>query len=382
MSRLISLPDEVLKVVLQHVPLKDRLSSCCLVNKRLQAAAVAATEQLLVFPADPAWVDRLLIMEEFKDASPDQQLSMAPEHAGSFLVWLSHYGQHITALCMLGFPQPLQQLPCPNLELLCLEDCSLQLGPTSDGQPGVIQGCTRLTTLKLRCTLHEAGAVVDSLSSLVYLEQLSVLPIDLERVENSIAGLSTPTLPCLQHFKSLNVMSLNSENLLQLEGLTKLRSLQLVFGDTNVGPSSTPALVLPTGLTCLVLWSPVEAGILSLVPTGLQELVVCGEVQGPAEGPTSLLSGIARLQHLTKLVLQPVHDLDWPAPGPVYSGLTASSNLEFLKFYDISPPAGAWPYVFPAARTLPHLTSFEYSVDMTKMDKPDEGSVGPPSAWG
>jgi hypothetical protein len=176
-------------------------------------------------------------------------------------------------------------------------------------------------------------------------------------------------------------MSLNSENLMQLEGLTKLRSLQLDFGDAKVGPSSTPALVLPTGLTCLVLWSPVEAGVLSLVPTGLQELVVCGQVQGPAEGPSSLLSGIARLQHLTKLVLQPVNDLDWPAPGPVYSGLTASSNLAFLEFYDISPPAGAWPYVFPAARTLPHLTSFGYSVDLAKMDKPDEGSIGPPSAW-
>jgi hypothetical protein len=88
MSRLVSLPDEVLKVVMQHVPLKDRLSSCCLVNKWLQAAAVAATEQLLVFPADPAWMDRRLTIEEFKDASPDQQLSMAPEHGGSFLVWL------------------------------------------------------------------------------------------------------------------------------------------------------------------------------------------------------------------------------------------------------------------------------------------------------
>jgi hypothetical protein len=37
MSSLAHLPDEVLKLVLKHVPLKHRLSSCCLVSRRLHA---------------------------------------------------------------------------------------------------------------------------------------------------------------------------------------------------------------------------------------------------------------------------------------------------------------------------------------------------------
>jgi hypothetical protein len=53
MSCLFSLPDEVLKQVMQHVSLKDRLASCCLVNRRLHAAAVATTEQLALH--DTRW---------------------------------------------------------------------------------------------------------------------------------------------------------------------------------------------------------------------------------------------------------------------------------------------------------------------------------------
>ena len=46
MSSISSLPEEVLKLVLKHVPLQDRLGSCCLVSTRMHAAAVAATEKL------------------------------------------------------------------------------------------------------------------------------------------------------------------------------------------------------------------------------------------------------------------------------------------------------------------------------------------------
>jgi hypothetical protein len=43
-----SLPDEVLKLVMQHVPLRDRLTICCLANRRLHAAAVAATDVVML----------------------------------------------------------------------------------------------------------------------------------------------------------------------------------------------------------------------------------------------------------------------------------------------------------------------------------------------
>jgi hypothetical protein len=52
-----------------------------------------------------------------------------------------------------------------------------------------------------------------------------------------------------------------------------------------------------------VLLSPIEAAVLSLLPTGLQDLTIepgC-DVVGPADGPDSVLSGMARLQSLKYL---------------------------------------------------------------------------------
>jgi hypothetical protein len=55
------------------IPLKDRLTSCCLVSKKLHAAAVAATECL--------------------------ELPFLPrQRAGSLPGWLSQYGKRLTRL--------------------------------------------------------------------------------------------------------------------------------------------------------------------------------------------------------------------------------------------------------------------------------------------
>jgi hypothetical protein len=88
MSSLLSLPDEVLKLLMQHFPTKDRLTSCCLVNRRLHAAAVAATDDLHL---------------------------LGIRHGDSSLQWLSHYGQYVTRLALDCFQKPLLQLPCPAL---------------------------------------------------------------------------------------------------------------------------------------------------------------------------------------------------------------------------------------------------------------------------
>ena len=105
---LLSLPDEVLKLVLSHVPLNDRLGSCSLVHSRLHAAAVASTQQLKIgsWPRTPP-----------------------PQRTQAMLGWLSFYGQHVTHLDLTYLPQPLIQLPCPGLlELRCYMG-SIQLGP-------------------------------------------------------------------------------------------------------------------------------------------------------------------------------------------------------------------------------------------------------------
>ena len=389
---LTSLPDEVLKLVMQHAPLKDRLTSCCLVNKKLHAAAVAATDQLAVFLADNwpvPWEDKEIrpsSVHDWKTVSDDILRLSSPLHTHSMLPWLSLYGQHVTSLDMLGIPpwgREWQQLPCPNLLQLCVDECNVQLGPAEDGTPGVIPGCTKLTRLDLSCTIIDfpAGGVVDSLSSLVHLQHLIVSPQMYPYGANvspyAIGGVCTATLPRLQQLTHITISGFSADNLLQLGALTNLKVLEFeVYGDVIVSPSSLPGLVFPASLIGLGIASPVEAGVLSVVPTGLQSLLLDLVVQGPAEGPGSLLCGLGRLQHLTRLVLRSPAGLEWPVPGPVYSALATSSNLQDLSLCNTRPPAGVWKYVFPAARMLPHLICLSIA---DARDAADGSS--PPSAW-
>jgi hypothetical protein len=291
-------------------------------------------------------------------ATQDMQLGYDRQSAfDSALLYLTKYGEHLTKLELAEFHRGLLRPPCEHLQYLALGGrISMQLG-MGHGQPGVLHGLTKLTHLELRGNLQDVagGAVVDNLSSLVHLQHL-----DLNPAYRWVGGLSDATLRCLQQLTYLQVSCLSSENLLQLGGLTNLRGLCLHvehvvnFEDIAVGPSSVPGLAFPTCLQKLVLASRVEAGLLSLLPANLQELqVLCG-VEGPAEGPGSLLSCIARLQHLTVLRLHP-DDTVLPPSGPAYSALTASSNLVNFDVSYFRWPEGAWKYVFPAGRRLPHL---------------------------
>jgi hypothetical protein len=174
MSCLSALPDEILKLVMQHVSLKDRLASCCLVNRRLHAAAVAATEQLALYGS--RW--------------------------GTGLDWLCQYGQSVTQLHLSSSRDPARKLTCPNLrELLLISggDFSVQLGPAVDGQPGLLQDCTKLTRLVLTCNVLDvpAGVGFDSLSRLVLLEDLFVILANRSHVVLSQGTL--PSLSCLTH---------------------------------------------------------------------------------------------------------------------------------------------------------------------------------------
>jgi hypothetical protein len=163
--------------------------------------------------------------------------------------------------------------------------------------------------------------------------------------------------------KSLEFNSLSVENVLQLGSLSRLQVLCFsAAGDVAVGPRSAPSLLFPTSLTMLVLSSPIEAGLLSLVPTGLQDLRLKCDVEGPAVGPSSFLSGMDRLQHLTSLSVEANCGLDWPLACPAYSALTASSSLVHLAMLDTAWPEGIWPYVFPSQRTLPHLATAAFHV--------------------
>ena len=340
MPELLSLPDEVLKLVMKHVPIVERLTSCCLVNRRLHEAAVAATSELRLY----------------FDSSDDSRPVEAQDRA---FEWLSHYGQHVTSLHMYRLDRVLvDPLPCPNLQNLHMFECNVQLGPGADGTAGIIHGFTKLTCLELRSTMVNTttpeGAVIDSLSSLVHLQHLSVT---VQPEAAFLEGLSTATLPSLPHLTYLRVEDLSVENLSQLGALTGLQELCLTAEtDRPVSPTTCPGLVLPASLTGLTLMLSVQGSILSVVPTGLQDLFMECDLQGPAEGPDSFLSCIARMQHLTQLKLNSVNPVVWPAAGPAYSALTASSRLARLVIHERNLPAGVWQHVFPSSHKLLHLT--------------------------
>lgn len=307
-------------------------------NRRLHAAAVAATDNVLL---------------DIRQADPS-----SGQRADCFRSWLPQYGQHLTQLELQSLPQPLQQLPCPNLQHLELTGLSVQLGPVEGSYPGVLHDCTKLTFLKLDCNIIDGpeGAVLDSLSTLVNLQYLDVKPRDLQTLwMYHLGGLSSGTLPRLTQLTYLQFRDLSMENLGQLCGLTSLQELVLVAADDRiaVGPDSVPNMMLPAALKQVWVRGTVDAGLLSLLPSGLTRLDVNAAVEGPAQGPKSLLSCMTHLQHLAELE---VCVADWPPAGPAYSTLTASSSLVSLGIHQSWFPVGVWPHVFPATRKLPHLT--------------------------
>jgi hypothetical protein len=284
---------------------------------------------------------------------------------------LSHYGQHLTSLKLAQFVLPLQQLSCPELLELQLKFSKVQLGPTADGQPGVIQGCSKLTRLELQCDIIDfpQGTELDGgLSSLVHLQHLDV---QLTSFTQFFVGVSHVLLPRLQHLTYLRVQGMSVDNLLQLGCLTGLQELHLLGAPgVVIGPSCVPGLAFPASLQQLVIVSTMEAAVLSLVPTGLQRLYVSCKVEAPADGPGSLLYGIARLQHLTELSLECFeraivavsHEALMPPAGAVYSALTASTKLCALDLSGFDLPQGSWPHIFPVGRLLPNLTSLKLGI--------------------
>lgn len=305
---------------------------------------------------------------------------MQPSKAAAALEWLAHHGQHITCLSLHTL-QPLRSLPCPNLQDLYLDVDSVQLGPVAaaGGAPGVLQSCTALTSLAVQCMVAEdpEGVMLDCFSGLTGLQDLYVWPKKI-----LIDGLSAATLPRLRNLRSLSFDGLSLANLGQLAALSNLQHLALSCAiDVALGPSSVPALAFPAALTTLQLWSPVEAGLFSLIPTGLMSLQIVYPVVGPAD---LFLSGISRLQQLTELHLNPFSPLDWPPAGPAYSALTASSSLVSLLLEGRSMlgaclPDGVWPFVFPTAHNLPHLTQLSFKDP--DADVPTDPAFRGPS-WG
>jgi hypothetical protein len=91
--------------------------------------------------------------------------------------------------------------------------------------------------------------------------------------------------------------------------------------------------------------------------TKLQHLELGCSIPGQAAAPgvAALLSQLQPLTQLTKLVLRDAM-LHAAPTAAAYSTLTASSKLQVLELRgECQMPAGAWQYILPVGRQLPHL---------------------------
>lgn len=95
-----SLPDEVLKLIMHHVPLTDS----CLVNRRVHAAAMAVA-------------DLQLQLDSYGVLLPVPR-------AKCFLKWLAKYGHHVISLRISSWGLVLQQLSQPASAVLGALQCA------------------------------------------------------------------------------------------------------------------------------------------------------------------------------------------------------------------------------------------------------------------
>lgn len=94
------LPEDLWKLILCNVPLRDRLGSCSLVSQRLRSAATAATEDICVY------------------------LYEKQERADGLITYLHKH--FVTRLEVHGAPLLTHLPPCPHLRTLELKDCRVQ----------------------------------------------------------------------------------------------------------------------------------------------------------------------------------------------------------------------------------------------------------------
>lgn len=330
------LPDELLKIVLTNVPFKEWLG-CCVVSTWFNATCVSLTQHL------------------------ELSESLMWRHEDPVHKWLANHGQQVTSLCISHLQKRVEPalLPCPNLRQLILDRPSfLEQLDAHNGHPGLLQSLTQLTYLELSCGLPLEAREVSSLSSLVQLQHLDLYP----GLRAPTCTLSGSTLPRLMQLTNLRA-KLTADTLGQLGTLSALQELHLSADNhTPIGPSMVPGLAFPASLKTLLLLSRVDTRTFSAVPAGLKHLQVECDVEGPADGPDSFIACMSQLRQLTclEVVTNSAVSAFWPVAGPAYTALTASSKL--VSFYlRADLPEGVWSHVFPATRSLPHLTHLHLS---------------------
>ena len=272
---------------------------------------------------------------------------------------------------------------------LVLQHCAICLQSMA-GLPGLLHGLKHLTHLSLHFSTVLDVNGLNSLSSLAALPDLQHLSLGalLDGQGQGLRQLEAPDLlPKLSKLTYLEVskrLVLSVPSMQQLSCLSDLQTLILHFrGNSEVSTAALGALFHCPRLQRMDLSHPGVPIDLSTAPflqqqpsallqfklahgaldmhalgraTQLQHLELNHVQLLPAGAATALLSllpALQQLQHLRLGFLQ----CQWPPISAQYSAITASSRLMHLELSGCLLPAGVWQHVFPAGRTLLHLSS-------------------------
>jgi len=387
---------DLLVLILQHVPLQQRLGVCTRVSSAFRTAAIAATTSIQLYGVGLNFSNRL----------------------SAALEWMQHHGSALTgALDLQTSPteiHDLMELPvCPRLCRLQVAGIGMKL--TSDcsragmgfGQ-GVLQGCLMLKSLCLyNCSLLDTSEELAGLSVLQQLQELSIIH-DRHRVETGAfqqAYIPANTLCHLVRLKHLELAG--AVRLGSVQDLTPLTALERAVFHTVDDASSaefaelgrlqkltdlyfacwynpllritqkdTPGLGQLTGLRCLTIQQCTEFDPLVLDHlTGLECLYLpyC-TLPGGAAGTSALLAALPRLHGLRGLGLHGT--LRTSAPHfSQYSSLAALSRLQHLDLNESILPASLWQYLHTHGLKLPGLTSFYYTCGAIWAPPAEEGGL-------
>jgi len=343
------LSQEQLAQVLQHVPLKERLSSCALVHSSWRAAVAEATTTI--------------------ECSYENK---------SLSAWLSSHCNtvHVRRMSISTPSWPDYPLRLPVINLQYLQKLTVVGAPwepatasSSGRQPlksGTRQGALpSLANLTALTSLDLAGASVrlDGLEALTGLKELSLSC----RVSGRGFGRTVPTfdtaeallaeaLPKLQHLTRLCLQGKIGSSTVVAQVSTMQSLEQLLLAETTV--ASFPPMPQSVTRLCVRCERAQEVFTNSTQQfsqlTGLQDLTLSGA--GALD--TTLLAGMGRLQHVN-LSADTFAAAD-TQPLLVFSRLTALESLKLIYRGSLwVTPAAPTPAEAAALTTSSHLTNLD-----------------------
>ena len=363
------LPHDVLVLILQHVSIKQRLTTCSLVSKQFRAAAEAATSRV-GFHATSA------------------------RRMGRFMAWLHTHGTGLTHLDLKSAPSyRLPALPCVRLRSLVLSDMQVQLAPAVDSNSNaaassassvrlaVLDSCRDLTSLSVRqCVIQDSMEQLEGLSVLTGLQDLRLstprkfdvmLPgslfLHLQQLTwlqvNYAACAGLQHISCLTGLQYLSMRPAESTTASELAGVQHLPSITKLILHCrhcmHISPRSSPSQAQWTRLRVLVVnrcrsFDPaVLCQLAELRVLQLSNSHLSPEGEG---GTSTLLAVLPSLSQLTSLWLP---NTLTACAGP--AAYTAFKQLVGLVLKLCELPSGLWQHLATSGHHLSKLRNLWFN---------------------